>query len=243
MVYSGVGSKVCLLAQIGPTRFLSSFHLPVDVPDALATAIVSRPMADDAVMTACKQRVLAFAWSDLERIIEMNDRRRETLAIYASYGLHEGFTIPLAVPGEPRGFCSFAWEDPPDLTLDVMAILILAAQCLYETARRVLGLWVEHRECLGLTPRQIDCLAGVACGLNDAQIAHELDISVPTVHDHLEVARKRYRAHKRTDLVVKALRSGELPWSRITGSPLAWASARYRSSRPPWDPMVDPEAL
>lgn len=243
MVHAGLGSKACVLAQIGPTRFLSSFQLLVDVPDALATAIVSRPMADDAVMTACKQRVLGFAWSDLERIIQMNERRRETLAIYASYGMHEGFTVPLSVPGEPRGFCSFAWEDPRDATLDVMAIIVLAAQCMFETARRVLGLWVERRERLELTPRQIDCLAGVACGLNDAQIAHELGISVETVHDHLEVARKRYGAHKRTDLMVKAIRSGELPWSRITGSRSAWASARYRAGRIPMIPRVDPASL
>ena len=218
MLYDGIGANACLLAQFGINRRLPTFRFMIDASPALATQIASRRIVDDAVMVACQQRVFGFAWSDLERIIEMTDKRRETLAIYASHGLHEGFTIPLTVPGEPRGFCSFGWEDPQDLTLDIMAILLIAVPALFETIRRLRGMWTVYRGKLELTPRQIDCLVGVARGLNDAQIAHELGISVETVHDHLEIARKRYGAHKRTDLMVKAIRSGELPWSRITGS-------------------------
>ncbi len=218
MLYDGLGANACLLAQFGANRRRPTFQFVIDGPPGLAAEITSRRLTDDAIMVACQQRVFGFLWSDLERIIEMTDKRRETLAIYAAHGLHEGFTIPLSVPGEPRGFCSFGWSNPHDLTLDIMSILLIAAPALFETVRRLRGMWIVNREKLELTPRQIDCLVGVSRGLNDMQIAHELGISVQTVHDHLEEARKRYGAHKRTDLLVKAIRSGELPWSRITRS-------------------------
>ncbi len=218
MLYDGIGANACLLAQFGANRRRPTFQFVIDGPPGLAAEITSRRLSDDAIMVACQQRVFGFVWSDLERIIEMTDKRRETLAIYAAHGLHEGFTIPLSVPGEPRGFCSFGWTDPHDLTVDIMAILLIAAPALFETVRRLRGMWIVNHEKLELTPRQIDCLVGVSRGLNDMQIAHDLGISVQTVHDHLEEARKRYGAHKRTDLLVKAIRSGELPWSRITGS-------------------------
>ena len=103
------------------------------------------------------------------------------MAIYARYGHEEGFTVPCCVPSEPRDFCTYGWTEPEDLTFDVMMILSTASTMLFETARRVSGLWVEHRTHVALTPRQIDCLAGWVRGLSDSQIAWELGISVPTV--------------------------------------------------------------
>ena len=217
LIYEGIGASAGALVNIGPTRYTPIFELLIDVPDTLLEAIRARRVIDDPMAVACEQRVLGFSASDLERIIEMNDRRRETMAIYAAHELNEGFTVPFCVPGEPRGYCSFGFTDPEDLTTDVMAIINLAGGVLFETARRVLGMWVERRRNAELTPRQVDCLAFAARGLNDGQIAWELGISTQTVHEHFESARKRYGAHKRLDLMVCAIRSGDLHWDRITG--------------------------
>ena len=220
MLHDGLGASACALVNIGPTRYSPIFELLVGVPGSLRKAIKARRVVDDPMMVACEQRVLGFAASDLERVIEMNDRRRATLALYEAHGLRDGFTVPLCVPGEPRGFCSFGFADPDDLTLDVMGVINLASAMLFETARRVSGMWLEHRLPSELTQRQVDCVAGVARGLNDNQIAWQLGIGVQTVHDHLDAARKRYGAHKRADLAVQAIRAGDLHWNRIVGDPL-----------------------
>ena len=216
LIHDGVGSHASAIVNVGPTRLQPIFEILIDAPDALVDEIRSRRVIDDPMMVACEQRVLGFAASDLDRIIEMNDRRRETMAIYARYGHEEGFTVPCCVPGDARGFCTYGWTNPEDLTMDVMMILNTASMMLFETARRVLGLWVERPVQVELTPRQIDCLAGSARGLHDAQIAWELGISVPTVQGHFESARRRYGARKRMDLMVCAIRSGDLHWDRIT---------------------------
>jgi DNA-binding CsgD family transcriptional regulator len=215
MVVEGVGASCCAMVQVGETRANSIFEILVDVPDGLVEAIKSRRITDDAVMIACEQRVLGFQWTDLERVIEMNDRRRETLAIYGAYGLEDGFTVPLSVPNEPRGFCSFGFSNADNLSFQQLAIMQLAAPVLFEVARRVQGLWQERRVPFGLSQRQTECLTLAARGLSDAQIGGKLGISIDTVHDHLEVAKKRYGAKKRIDLVVKAIRSGDLHWNKI----------------------------
>ena len=219
MLHEGLGASAAALVNIGPTRYAPIFELLVGVPGSLRKAIKARRVIDDPMMVACEQRVLGFAASDLERVIDMNDRRRATLAIYEAHGLQDGYTIPFCVPGEPRGFCSFGFADPEQLTLEVMGVISLASAMMFETARRVLGMWIEHRLPFELTERQIDCVAGVARGLNDNQIAWQLGIGVETVHDHLEAARKRYGAHKRTDLAVQAIRAGDLHWNKIVGDP------------------------
>lgn len=215
MVMEGAGASCCAMVQVGETRAHSVFEIFIDVPDGLVAAIKARRVADDAVMIACEQRVLGFIWSDLERVIEMNDTRRETLAIYAAHGLEDGFTVPLCVPSEPRGFASFGFSNADSLSFQQTSIMQLAAPVLFETARRVLGQWKERRVPLGLSQRQTECVTLAAQGLSDAQIAGKLGISVDTVHDHLEVAKKRYGAKKRIDLVVKAIRSGDLHWNKI----------------------------
>ena len=230
MFHEGIGANACAFGSVGPTRFAPIFELLVEVPDSLLKAIKSRRVIDDPIAVACEQRILGFAASDLGRVIEMNDARRKTMAIYAAHGLFDGFTVPFCVPGEPRGYCSFGFANPDALTVEVMAIINLAAAMLFETSRRVLGMWIEHRLPSELTPRQIDCVAGVAQGMNDLQIGWDLGISVQTVREHLEAARKRSGARTRTDLAVQAIRSNDLHWNRIVGDPTGSASTRRRSS-------------
>ena len=216
MVMEGVGATACVLCQVGQTREGSLFELQVDCPQELVRALKARPVSDDAIMVACEQRVLGFQWADLERVIDMNDRRRETIALYNMHGLEDGYTVPFCIPNEPRGFCSFGFADAEQLSFEQMGIMQMAAPTLFEVARRVQGLWKERRVPLGLSQRQTECVTLVAQGLSNAQIAYSLGISIDTVHAHLEVAKKRYGAKKRVDLVVKAIRSGDLHWDRIT---------------------------
>lgn len=216
MIMEGVGATSGVLCQVGETRPDSLFEIQINCPQELVQAVKSRKVIDDGIMVACEQRLLGFQWSDLERVIEMNDRRREAIELYHVHGLEDGYTVPFCVPNEPRGFCSVGWADASNLSFEQMSIIQLAAPLLFETARRVQGMWQERRMPQGLSQRQTECVTLVAQGLSDAQIARKLGISIDTVHVHLEVAKKRYGAKKRVDLVVKAIRSGDVHWNRIT---------------------------
>ena len=59
-----------------------------------------------------------------------------------------------------------------------------------------------------LTAREMECLTGLADGLNSEGIAKRLNIAVPTVAMHLSNARRKLGAHTREQAVAVALRRG-----------------------------------
>ena len=61
-----------------------------------------------------------------------------------------------------------------------------------------------------LTPREVECLTGLADGLNSAGIARRLKISVSTVAMHLTNARRKLHAATREQAIAIALRNGVL---------------------------------
>jgi DNA-binding CsgD family transcriptional regulator len=59
-----------------------------------------------------------------------------------------------------------------------------------------------------LSPRQIQCIKLIAEGLSDAEIAFQLGISTETVREYIEIARVKYGAKRRIQLVLAAIRDG-----------------------------------
>lgn len=70
---------------------------------------------------------------------------------------------------------------------------------------------VEAARDLGLTVQQIHVLGHLAGGLSPQQIAHEHDLSISTVRDHLKRLRKRLGCANGIELVVTAHHMGLLP--------------------------------
>lgn len=64
----------------------------------------------------------------------------------------------------------------------------------------------QRRQPVHLTPREIECLEGLAHGLTNAGIADHLHISMPTVALHLVNARKKLGAHTREEAVALAIK-------------------------------------
>ncbi|MDB5724236.1 MAG: hypothetical protein JWQ16_990 [Novosphingobium sp.] len=62
---------------------------------------------DDPVHAASARSAFGFAWRDVPFMIRMSARQRRILHEAWSYGLCDGFTVPVHVPGEYRGTCSF----------------------------------------------------------------------------------------------------------------------------------------
>jgi LuxR family transcriptional regulator len=57
-----------------------------------------------------------------------------------------------------------------------------------------------------LTPREVECLERLARGFNNAGIAQDLHISLPTVALHLVNARKKLGAHTREEALARAIK-------------------------------------
>lgn len=165
----------------------------------------------DPVHRASQLTTIGFAWSQLERMIQLTPRDHEVLEQARSRGIGDGFTVPAHVPGEVNGSCSFATAAGVHVQEEHLALAHLVGAFGFEAARRL----VRMRELEGapqprLTDRQRDCLVWAARGKSDWEISRILGISHDTVIEHLKHARERYAVGKRTLLAVHALFDGTI---------------------------------
>jgi len=69
-----------------------------------------------------------------------------------------------------------------------------------------------------LTPREIQCLRGLACGEAPKQIAHRLGISTRTAEHYIAAARLKLRARTATHAVAIAMAAGLLTVPAVPAS-------------------------
>lgn len=175
--------------------------------------------AEDPVHVACQTRATGFLWSSVGNIISLTAKQREILGAAQHEGLGDGFAVPIHIPGESGGSCSFSvrvGREVPETSLP-------AAQYVgcfgFEAARRI---HLRSRSVRSkaepppkLSTRQLDCMVLAAAGHSDAQIARKLGIGERTVHQHVEEAKHRYEVTSRTFLVVRALFDGQVTFADI----------------------------
>ena len=175
-------------------------------PQGWAEELVSEDLVGvDPVHHACRRTSLGFAWDQLARYTSIGGAERAVLARAARHGLGDGFTVPVNIPGEPPGSCSFAVRRG----LELPRARLLSAEQLgihaFEAARRLAGFCAKSA-CPRLSRRERQCLRLVAGGKTDTVIAQILGISPETAHHYVKSARAAYDVVSRAQLVACGLR-------------------------------------
>jgi LuxR family transcriptional regulator, quorum-sensing system regulator CciR len=194
----------------------------IDYPDAWRALIRARGyLAQDPVLAVCQRSAAAFLWSELPASYAMNARQTEILQAAFDCGLAEGFTVPLNVPGEVMGSCSFGLAPGRGLPRKSLPAAQYVGCFAFEAARRIQSVdYARHARLADdmqrrLTQRQFDCLVLAAQGKSDWDIAQLLGIASDTVHQHMEAAKRRYGVASRTQLVVRALFDSQITFADI----------------------------
>ena len=204
--------------QMGFEQFALNHHVDLVGPPQDAIVVMNYDPAwvehalsrgyhlDDPVHAASTKAAFGFLWRDVPTLVRLSRRQRLILEEARGFGLREGFTVPVHMPGEYRGTCSFGARN-----IKIHRSLMLCAQmvglCAFECARRI----VQGRSAAvtepvpELRPRQLDCLPFVASGKSDWAIAQILGLSPATVHQHVNTAMRRYGVSTRIQLIVRAL--------------------------------------
>jgi len=189
-------------------------------PDAWMHTLYQREyIFDDPVLRACQNTAVGFRWSEVDKLIELSAKQKEILACASRAGMGEGFTVPVHIPGECTGSCSFAYRVGKPLNEAVLP----AAHCIggfgFEAARRLARQTDGRKRTLGivefLTSRQLDCVVLVARGKSDWEAAQILGLSQDTVHQHVETAKRKYGVATRTQLVIRALFDNQLGFEDV----------------------------
>jgi LuxR family quorum-sensing system transcriptional regulator CciR len=191
----------------------------INYPESWRTLIRSRGyFRDDPVLAAVQKSATAFLWSDVPRIIALNPRQAEILGAAEACGLGEGFTVPVNVPGEFLGSCSFAISRGRDVRRELLPAAQYVGCFAFEAARRIRLSDAPRPQGApkpSLTGRQFDCVVLAAQGKSDWHIAQLLGISPETVHQHIETAKRRYEVASRTQLVVRALFDSQITFADV----------------------------
>jgi LuxR family quorum-sensing system transcriptional regulator CciR len=180
----------------------------------------------DPVHLACRRASSAFRWTDLDRLIPLGRQQRSILWRSRRFGLGEGLTVPVNVPGEPAGSCSFAVRRGAEFPDQRRLCAELVGAHAFAAARRLAKL-PAARVRPHLSRRELQCLRLVAAGKTDWEAARILGISVETARQYLKRARSAYDAVTRAQLVVLGLRDDWLSFDealdprvgRVGGSP------------------------
>lgn len=159
----------------------------------------------DPVQAACRLSAVGFCWSSLGSLMSLTARQEALLQDSRRFGLGDGFTVPLHLPGMRATSCSFAVRDGAPLPLRALWAAELVARTVHERVRR---LAFQADTGPDLSPRQRDCVRLLATGLTDRGIARVLSLSEETVTKYLNAARRRYGVARRSQLVAAALRDG-----------------------------------
>jgi LuxR family quorum-sensing system transcriptional regulator CciR len=177
-----------------------------------------RYYVDDPVLTACEKTAVGFCWSEAGDLIELTPRHRLIFSLAKAEGVSDGFTVPIHVPGDFSGSCSFGVRTGVELPRASFPAAQYIGCFAFEAARRITrnaapvsaGEAAPH-----LTERQYDCVLLAARGLSERQTAAMLDVKPDTVHKHLEEAKRRYGASCKTQLVVKVLFNSHISFNEI----------------------------
>lgn len=159
----------------------------------------------DPVHHASVRTNIGFAWSELPSLVPIRRREREVLERSRRFDIGDGFTVPVNVPGEPSGSCSFAVRIGTPLPLDRLLCAEQIGAHAFRAARRIHD-YPSAGHCPHLSPRERECVRLLAAGKTDWEIAAILRISVETAHQYVKRARAAYDVVSRAQLVACVLR-------------------------------------
>ncbi len=169
--------------------------------------------ANDPVLAACQKTIAPFDWNDLANLITLTPRHMGYMKVAATQGLIRGWTVPIHIPGEATGLCSFVLSSHRDLPRDSLPAAQYLACFAFEAARRLAARGAPQPP--RLTRRQLDCVVLAARGKSDWVAGQILGLAPDTVHKYLEQAKARFGVSSRTELVVRALYDGQISFADL----------------------------
>ena len=151
-----------------------------------------------------------FTWNDMRRDLSPDPKQARILSEAGRHGLRVGLTVPVSVPTEPSGCCTFATDanELPAAALCRAAAWI--ADEAFAEARRLHGypVPIEATEVPHVSARRLECMRWAVIGRTDAQIALIMNLRITTVRSYMRDLRRTFGVCSRVELARAAQRAG-----------------------------------
>ena len=164
----------------------------------------------DPVMKHLKKAAEPFTWGEVKQDERLSKADRLIIDEAREFKVHDGIVVPIITVSGSIAIFSPCGERPdlsPRARSAVEIMGIMALQTLRRTNLRCLKADPNYRP---LTRREREVIQWVAHGKSDDEIGEILTISSGTVQLHVENAKRKLDAYKRTTAVISALRRGEI---------------------------------
>ena len=189
-------------------------------PDAVNERLIGqRRYRRDPVIRACFFSPSAFLWSELDAIIALDRKDRDSFEFGIREGLNEGITIAYVRLGECPGSCTFAGTRQPERAERFLGVAQMVGVFAFQAALRMIGPAPAVAPVSRLHPRPRDCVVLAGRGYSNKRIARALSLTPRTVDCYLTEARTLFDAHDRTELVVSAVLAGEVGLHELRRQP------------------------
>jgi LuxR family quorum sensing-dependent transcriptional regulator len=192
-------AKVATSRELDASRILTTTR----PPGFLETYLARGYSRHDPMLREVVRSQRPVQWSEVARRRSLTPAERDVLRHAASFGLEDGFAVPVRDSGGYIGLINIAGP-PIDLDEETRALLILVAPYVYQ---RLCGLKEAARRFQGLTPREAEVLSWIAEGKSDWQIGKILGISRKTVNYHIENVKRKFGVASRIQALMAALGS------------------------------------
>lgn len=169
----------------------------------------------DPVFVASHRYGAPFNWSIIPNVIPLTTRQKRVFLEARRFGIVDGLTVPLHMPGEKLAACTFATNRRKDAPVELLATAHVMATFAYQAARILVQAAPGKLSPAPLTDRQIDCVTLSAAGKTEWEVGKILSLAPGTVHYHITQAMRRYGVFNRQQLLFHALRDGLISFSDI----------------------------
>jgi LuxR family transcriptional regulator, quorum-sensing system regulator BjaR1 len=193
----GRDASECILMNTRPQEYIERY-------------IEKNHVVRDPVITELRKTVHPYSWGDIRARRDLSKTERAIMDEGRDFGARDGLTIPIVtLSGTMSLFCPCGLE--PNLSERARAALEIIGMYADQALKRaVLQNQREEPAHTPLTPREREIMQWVATGKTDEEISDILSIGATTVTSHVENAKQKLDAFRRTYAVVQALRFGEI---------------------------------
>lgn len=167
-------------------------------------------LVHDRLITEMRETLTPYSWSDVQKRRKLSKLEQHIIDEGRDFNMREGLIIPIVtLSGSVSVFSPCGSE--PDLSQRARSALeIIGIYSQQALKRALIRNQRDEAAHTPLTPREREIMQWVAVGKSDDEIADILSIGAATVTSHVQNAKKKLDAFRRTYAVVQAIRFGEI---------------------------------